>query len=72
MHEIYETNEGLQLDADGSPVALIKQGKGTLDLVWQVRGPQDLAKAKVAINGLLDLLVQYDRLQLTLQRQKER
>lgn len=60
FHEIIETDEGLLLEVEGSPVALLRDWRGNLDLVWQVRGPQRLDQAKLAVMGLLDLLVHYD------------
>lgn len=59
-HEIIETPNGLELHVEGAQVATIRQRGGALDLVWQVRGPQDLEQARRSIVGLIDLLVHYD------------
>ena len=67
-HAITDTQHGLQLEVDGAPVALIRERKGCLDLIWQVRGPQDLIQARQTILGLLDLLVVYDQAQLKLKK----
>ena len=63
FHSIEETEHGLQLFVEGGPIATIRQRDGLLDLIWDIRGPQDLAKARAAITGLLDLLVVYDSMQ---------
>lgn len=64
FHQIQETEHGLQLFVEGGPIATIRERGGCLDLIWDIRGPQDLEQARAAIAGLLDLLVVYDRLQV--------
>lgn len=64
MHEIVEHNGGLALIVDGHEQALIRERGGCLDLVWAVRGPQDLDIARQIIVGLLDLMVHYDALKV--------
>lgn len=60
FYELNQTDQGLQLEVEGAPVALIRERGGCLDLVWQLRGPQDLQQARHTIMGLLHLLVAYD------------
>lgn len=63
MHKIEETPEGLALVIDDHEVALIRERGGCLDLVWAVRGPQNLEAARQLVVGLLDLLVHYDAME---------
>lgn len=61
FHEITENDEGgLELHVEGGLVATIRERHGTVDLVWQMYGPQNLDKARQVIAALPDLLVQYD------------
>lgn len=69
-HEIIETAHGLQLEVEGSPVALIRRRDGSTDLIWQIRGPQNIEVARRAMTGLIDLVIAYDQLQLKAKKQK--
>lgn len=60
FYELTETDEGLLLEVEGSPMALLRERHGTVDLVWQIRGPQQLDVFRATIEGLLQLLVHYD------------
>lgn len=61
FHEIVENDEGgLELHVEGGLIATIRLRHGTVDLVWQTYGPQNLDKARKVITALPDLLVQYD------------
>lgn len=51
-----------QLYIDGGPRALLTKKHGTVELVWQVYGPQYWPEAKVLIQGLLELSVVADQL----------
>lgn len=72
MHEIVEQNGGLALVVDGHEQALIRERGGCLDLVWAVRGPQDLNIARQVVVGLLDLLVHYDAMAVTAPAERKR
>ena len=51
-----------QLLIDGGPRALLKKRNGTVEIVWQVYGPQYWPEAKVLMQGLLELSVLADQL----------
>lgn len=51
-----------QLFIDGGPRALLKKRNGTVEIVWQVYGPQYWPEAKVLMQGLLELSVLADQL----------
>ena len=51
-----------QLFIDGGPRALLTKKCGTVQLIWQVYGPQYWPEAKVLIQGLLELSVLADQL----------
>jgi hypothetical protein len=51
-----------QLLIDGGPRALLKKRTGTVEIVWQVYGPQYWPEAKVLMQGLLELSVLADQL----------
>lgn len=69
-HEISETAYGLQLEVEGSPTALIRNHDGKLDLVWQIRGPQELETARRVMTGLIDLFIAYDAAQVKAKKHK--
>lgn len=52
-----EGNQRWQLYVNGSPRILLTKKHGSLQLHWQVYGPQHWAEAKVIIQGLLELSV---------------
>lgn len=72
FHQITETAHGLQLEVEGSEVALIRQRGGALDLVFQVRGPMDLERARRTLVGLIDLVIAFDALPVKLSPTKSR
>lgn len=45
---------------EGGIVATIRERHGTVDLVWNIIGPQEISRARKTIMGLPDLLMQYD------------
>lgn len=51
-----------QLYIDGGARALLTKKHGTVQLNWQVHGPQYWPEAKVLMQGLLELSVLADRL----------
>jgi hypothetical protein len=51
-----------QLYINGSPRALLTKQHGSLELTWQVYGPQHWAEAKLLIQGLVELSVLADQL----------
>lgn len=51
-----------RLFVDGAPRALLKKRNDTVQLTWQVYGPQRWPEAKVLIQGLLELSVLADQL----------
>lgn len=51
-----------QLYIDGGPRVLLTKKHGTVELVWQVYGPQYWPEAKVLMQGLLELSVVADQL----------
>ena len=59
-HVITSTDEGLILEVDGAPCAVIRDRQGCRDLIWTIQGPKDLETSRRIIIGLLDLLVHYD------------
>jgi hypothetical protein len=64
FHEIIQTAGGLQLQVEGAEVATIRDRHGSTDLVWSIRGPQDIDRARTMIVGLIDLLIQFDSVAL--------
>jgi hypothetical protein len=51
-----------QLYIDGGPRALLTKKRGTVEINWQVYGPQYWPQAKVLMQGLLELSVLADQL----------
>lgn len=51
-----------QLYIDGGPRAAVTKKGGTVQLTWQVYGPQHWPAAKVLMQGLLDLSIIADQL----------
>lgn len=51
-----------QLYIDGGPRALLTKKAGTVQINWQVYGPQYWSEARVLMQGLLELSVLADKL----------